>query len=280
MSLLPNNSKASVIISVYNRFDFLKLVLAGFERQQESDFEIIIADDGSNAEFITQLNALKKKSNLRIKHIWQEDLGFRKNRILNQAVIATESEYLIFIDGDCIPHPEFVSGHLQQAQQKYCLSGRRVDLSNRLTKQLTPEFIQDGNLESGSFFLQMTVDFLRLKLFHLMNGFYTQNQLLLRYFNRKERGLLGANFSLYKSDLLAINGFDERYTQPTFGEDTDVEYRLRLAGITIKPILNIAVLYHCYHKLLPRPDESRLLFEQVQKEKLFFTLHGINKPPN
>lgn len=271
--------KASVIISVYNRIDFLQLVLAGFERQQESDFEVIIADDGSNADFVKQLQTLIERSTLTVTHLWQEDLGFRKNRILNQAVVAARSNYLIFVDGDCIPHPQFVAGHLREAKANCCLSGRRVDLSPRLTQKLSPDFIKNGNIETLSFGFHMVIDFLRLKLFHLMNGFYTENKLLLKYFNRKERGLLGANFSLHKVDLLKINGFDERYNQPTFGEDTDVEFRLRLAGVSLKPVLNIAVLYHCFHQLLPRPALSKQLFEQVIAENQSVTKYGITKSP-
>ena len=269
--------RASVIISVYNRIDFLQLVLAGFERQQETRFEIIIADDGSNIGFTNYLKTIIKNSPLKITHVWHEDLGFRKNCILNKAVIVAQSEYLIFVDGDCIPHSQFVAGHLREAEKEHCLSGRRVDLSPRLTKKLSADYIKNGNLETVSFGFQMTIDFLRLRLFHLMNGFYTKNKLLLKYFNRKERGLLGANFSLYKADLLKINGFDERYNQPTFGEDTDVEFRLRLIGVSIKPVLNIAVLYHCYHKLLPRPEASKQLFEQIVRENQAITKYGIAK---
>ena len=96
--------KASIIAAFYNRIDYLKLVLAGLERQTEKDFELIIADDGSRKDIVEEIKVIQTIHSFPIKHIWQEDKGFRKNRILNKAIIASESDYLIFIDADCIPH--------------------------------------------------------------------------------------------------------------------------------------------------------------------------------
>ncbi|PJA98865.1 MAG: Chondroitin polymerase, partial [Ignavibacteriales bacterium CG_4_9_14_3_um_filter_30_11] len=103
---------ASVIISFYKNIEYLNLVLAGFERQSENDFEIIIADDGSDENVIKQIEELSTEFPFRVIHIWQEDKGFRKNKILNQAVVSSNSDYLIFIDGDCVPHSKFIEEHL------------------------------------------------------------------------------------------------------------------------------------------------------------------------
>ena len=272
-----HSPKASVIISVYNRFDFLELVLAGLETQTEQDFEVIISDDGSNQAFVTSLAALRANSLLHIKHNWHPDNGFLKNRILNVSVRSALGTQLIFLDGDCIPHPRFVEEHLTHGGLGRCLAGRRIDISERLTKQLTPERVRAGVLQSPSTMLGQLLDFLTRRTFHLMNGFYVTSPLLRRYFNRKERGLLGANFSVMKADMIAINGFDERYTAPTFGEDSDIDFRLRLNGVKIIPVLNIAVTYHCYHKLLPRPESSKALYEQVVRDAQAFTPYGLQR---
>ena len=269
--------KASLIISVYNRFDFLELVLAGLESQTEPDFEVIISDDGSGDTFIAQLAALRATSPLRISHHWHPDAGFLKNRILNVSVRAAQGSQLIFLDGDCIPHPEFVAEHLAYGGVGRCLAGRRIDMSARLTRLLTPQRVRAGVLQRPHIMFGQLKDFLTRRTFHFMNGFYVTNPLLRRYFNRKERGLLGANFSVMKADLESINGFDERYTAPTFGEDSDVEFRLRLHGVRIIPVLNIAVAYHCYHPLLPRPEVSKALYEQVLRDGVAFTPYGMVK---
>jgi len=269
--------RASIIISVYNRIDYLRLVLAGLEIQTCKDFEVIISDDGSNAEFIQALQELIKSSSLKIKHNWHPDEGFRKNMILNKSIQLSVSDYLIFIDGDCIPHPHFIEEHLKHTENKVCLCGRRINLSKRITKKLTPEKVKNNYLQRFTTAIEMFFDFFRLKLYHVMNGFYVKNRLLLKYLNRKERGLLGSNFSLHKADLIAINGFDERYTKPTFGEDSDIEFRLRLTKEKFKPLMNIAVQYHCYHVELPRPLENKELFEKIVKEERAYTLFGIIK---
>ncbi|AMR28468.1 hypothetical protein A0257_16135 [Hymenobacter psoromatis] len=269
--------KSSIIISVYNRFDFLKLVLAGLEAQTEQDFEIIISDDGSNEQFVAQLKHVCQVSPLQIRHNWHPDDGFRKNQILNSSIRLALGAQLIFLDGDCIPHPAFVAEHLALGGIGRCLAGRRIDISDRLTRQLTPAKVRQGILQNPFTIAGQLAGFLTRRTFHFMNGFYVTTPLLRGYFNRKERGLLGANFSVMKADLVAINGFDERYTAPTFGEDSDVEFRLRLQGVNIIPVLNIAVAYHCFHKLLPRPEVSKALYEQVVHDKIAFTPYGLTK---
>lgn len=269
--------KASIIISVYNRFDFLQLVLAGLEMQTDQNFEVIISDDGSGEAFVQQLKSLMQCSPLQLRHNWHPDDGFRKNQILNSSIRLSQGTHIIFLDGDCIPHPKFVEEHLTLGGPGICLAGRRIDISARLTKQLTPELIRKGILQRATTMLSQFNDFLWRRTFHFMNGFYVTSPLLRRYFNRKERGLLGANFSVMKADLVAINGFDERYTAPTFGEDSDIEFRLRLNSIKVSPVLNIAVVYHCHHKLLPRPESSQAIYEQVLRDKIAFTPYGLIK---
>ena len=269
--------KATVIISVYNRIDFLKLVLAGFELQTEKDFEIIISDDGSGEFFVDELQQLMAASPLKIVHNWHEDDGFRKNQLLNRSVVLARSPYIIFVDGDCIPHPEFVAEHLKTATENTCLAGRRTDLSESITKWLTPEKIRSGALTGMAFKTMMLRDYVQLKVFHVMNGFYVRSSTLRKFFNRKEKGLLGANFSLHKATLLAINGFDERYNAPTFGEDSDIELRLRLNKVAFKSVMNMAVMYHCKHKLLPRPAESEAIYKKAVQEHRPFTPYGIVK---
>ncbi len=193
-------NNTSVIICFYNRIDYLRLVLAGFENQTEQNFEVIIADDGSDKEIVNQLDKLISEYHFRKKHIWHEDKGFRKNRVLNKAILASESDYLIFIDGDCIPHSHFVEGHLSNAKKNFILTGRRVNLSQEITNQLNLELIKQKYLERK--FYKVIFDGIFGKSIDVEKGFHLKNKLLLKYFNRKQRGLLGCNFSLYKDELL------------------------------------------------------------------------------
>jgi glycosyltransferase involved in cell wall biosynthesis len=267
--------KASVIAAVYNKIDYLKLVLAGFERQTKKDFELIIADDGSNEEVVKEIESIASNYSFRIKHIWHPDKGFRKNKILNQAILASENEYMIFIDSDCVPHSKFVEEHLNEKQENIVLTGRRVNLSKKITDRLTVENIKEGFLESNN--LLMIEDALFGKSNYVEKGFYLQNKFLRTMLNKKYRGLLGCNFSLHKKDLIDINGFDERYEAPSIGEDSDVEFRLGLNGVKVKSLNHIAVQYHLYHKLQERLQKNLELFEEAKKSRIAFTPFGLKK---
>ncbi len=266
---------ASVIISFYNRIDYLRLVLAGFERQTDPYFEIIIADDGSNQKVVDDIELLAKKNPFKLTHLWQEDKGFRKNKILNKSISAANSEYIIFIDGDCIPHSEFVKEHIGNKKKGICLTGRRVNLSNKITGRLTPENVKDGFLEYRK--CRLISDGIIGDSYDVEKGFYFKNEFLRNYFNKKRRGLLGCNFSIHKEELFNINGFDERYEAPSIGEDTDMQYRFEQIGIRINLLNNIAIQYHLYHKLQERPQKNLDLFNQIKKTGEYFTPFGIKK---
>ena len=267
--------KTSVIAAFYNNIKYLKLVLAGFERQTEKDFEFIIADDGSTAEVVKEIESISSNYSFRIKQIWHPDKGFRKNKILNQAILTSSTNYLIFIDSDCVPHSRFVEEHLNEKQQSIVLTGRRLNLSQKITDRLTQENINDGFLESNT--LLMIEDALFGESNYVEKGLYFENKFLRNFFNKKYRGLLGCNFSLYKKDLLAINGFDERYEAPSIGEDSDVEFRLGLNGVKVKSLNHIAVQYHLYHKLQERLQKNLDLFEEVKQAQIAHTAFGLIK---
>ncbi|HCY74562.1 MAG: glycosyltransferase [Ignavibacterium sp.] len=267
--------KTSVIAAFYNNIKYLKFVLAGFERQTEKVFELIIADDGSEEDVVKEIESIASDYSFRIKYIWHPDKGFRKNKILNQAVLASESDYLIFIDADCVPHYKFVEEHLNEKENDKVLTGRRVNLSQKLTNLLSEENIKEGFLESNN--LLMIEDALFGKSNYVEKGFYFENKFLRNIFNKKQRGLLGCNFSLNKKDIMKINGFDERYLAPSIGEDSDVQFRLELIGVKVKSVNHIAVQYHLYHKLQERLKKNLDLFEEVKKSKIAYTPFGLIK---
>ena len=94
--------RATLIISVYKNVPFLKTVLDTLHYQTVKDFEIIISEDGEDEamkNFIKQYPFEQK-----YKHITQKDEGWRKNTCLNNAIKASQEDWLIFIDGDCVLH--------------------------------------------------------------------------------------------------------------------------------------------------------------------------------
>ena len=78
------NFTVGVIISTYNNPRWLEKTLWSYERQTVAPSEIIVADDGSREE--TRLLIDSFRATLPIKHVWHEDDGFRKTKILNDAL--------------------------------------------------------------------------------------------------------------------------------------------------------------------------------------------------
>ncbi|HEY9488378.1 MAG TPA: glycosyltransferase [Chryseosolibacter sp.] len=270
----------SLIISFYNKIDYLKLIFAALERQSFRDFEVIIADDGSKPEVVEEIRQIMEHAPLTIQHLWHEDQGFRKTMIFNEAIRKSRSPYLIFMDGDCVPHSRFVEEHYKNRQPNVLLAGRRVYLSEKLSKSLDPEKIKDGYLEKVGFIITLLADGIFGRSSHVVKGIYVGNPLLRKFLNRAMKGVLGSNFSVHKSDLEAINGFDERYEAPAVGEDSDIELRLVWNNVEIRMVKNMAVQYHIHHKKLPRPQKNLEIFEAVKKEGQAFTPYGLVQPDN
>ena len=267
--------RTSLIIAFYQEVHSLELVFAALEKQSFKEFEVIVADDGTSGEVSLQVKELLLRSPLQSSHIWQEDNGFRKNAILNKAVQFSSADHLIFIDMDCVPHKEFVLGHVENKEEMKFLTGRRVNLSKKITEKLTPENIRHGYLDSNLMYL--ICDSIIGGTKDVEKGIYIKSSLIRKLLNKKKRGILGSNFSIHKKDLLDINGFDERYTGPSVGEDSDIQYRLELNGLQINSLNNIAIQYHLYHKQKPISQNNLALFESVKKEQQMYTRFGINK---
>ncbi len=121
----------SVIISTYNWPDALQCVLNALKHQNDQNFEILIADDGSNDKTKDVITRFSKLSSIPITHVWQEDCGFRAAAIRNKAVIQAKGEYLVFIDGDCITLPSFIQQHRFLAEKNFFVSGNRILLSEK-----------------------------------------------------------------------------------------------------------------------------------------------------
>ena len=270
--------RVSVIISFYNELDRLKLVLASLENQTFQDFEVIIADDGSEKSIIEKLKRTIGQSPLDIRHIWHEDRGFRKTTILNKAVVESDSDYLLFIDGDCILHSRFVEEHVKNRKLRTVLAGKRVNLTRNISNKLTITKVQKRCLDKYYFFYLLVAfftPFREKRRKHLKNGIYFKNYLLRKLANKKKKGILGSNFSLYKKDLMAINGFDERYKHPSTGEDSDICMRLKNNGISIETVKHIAVQYHLYHRVQERNQANALIYEDNKENHSVYTPYGI-----
>jgi len=235
----------SLIIAVYNKPDALRLVLEGCARQSFRDFEVIVADDGSPAEIGTVIAEAREAHDFPLHHLWHPDEGWRKNVMLNNGIRFSRAGYLVFIDGDCIPSRHFLRDHWRERRDRRVLLGRRVETSERWTKELTAEDVRSGRFERIGW--KEILDGLAGRSLRVEDGIRIPSRILRSLLLRGVSGMLGSNFSASKEDLVEVNGFDELYDGPGCGEDSDIQYRLSLIGVEGKSMRNLAVQYHLYH---------------------------------
>jgi glycosyltransferase involved in cell wall biosynthesis len=275
VDLIP---KITLIVSVYNKPEVLRLVLAACVRQSFTAFEIIIADDGSGTGVGDVVTEARGVSLLPIIHLWHEDRGWRKNVILNNAIRASRGEHLVFIDGDCLPSRHFLLDHWNEREEHRVLLGRRVETSERWSKELTIRAVQTGEFEKlGG---REILDGLTGRSLRVEDGIRMPSRFLRRLLMRTVRGMLGSNFSVAKEDLVAVNGFDELYDGPGCGEDSDLQFRLSLAGVTGKSLRNLAIQYHIWHPRTRVSDACWDRFEMIKLTREPRCLAGLDQRPS
>jgi len=254
--------KLSLIIAVYNKPDHLRLVLAACARQSFKDFEVVITDDGSGPAIRDVVVEAQHQYSFPVTHLWQEDKGWRKNIMLNSAIRAATTEYLVFIDGDCLPGKDFLLDHWNQREPDRILMGRRAEPSERWSKALTLERVRSGEFERYGW--KEWLDSFLKKSSRFEDGIRMNSTVVRTLLLRDIGGMLGSNCSMWKKDLVAINGFDELYNGTGCGEDSDVQYRLSLIGVTGKPLRNLAIQYHIWHPHTEGSVACRERFEMVK----------------
>ena len=234
----------SILLATYNWPQALKLCLESLATQTDLDFEIIIADDGSTKDTLEVIDLLKPSMPVPITHLWQADQGFRKTRILNQAIEAANADYLIFLDGDCITQPDFVARHRQLAQAGHLVTGSRVLLNDALSKQLLAWPKWDFEKFIGSL--------LSYRLSGDINKYWPLKMKLgdgswRNYKKFVWRRIKGCNMACWKADAQAINGFDDSMTG--WGhEDADFVFRLQSTGLIRKSGSWATEVFHLFHR--------------------------------
>jgi cellulose synthase/poly-beta-1,6-N-acetylglucosamine synthase-like glycosyltransferase len=255
----------SIIIAVYKNIPALDLIFKSLARQSFQDFEAIVAEDNNALDMAIFVKNAAGKHLFPIKHVSQPDMGFRKNKALNQAIRISASHYLVFIDGDCVLHPQFLQQHYVHRSNHFALFGRRVMLSKSLTESL----YETQDLNTLSIFNLIINRCKRIDC-----AFYLPFK---KPVIQKETGIWGCNWSIHKSALIAINGYDEDYIKAGIGEDTDLEWRLFATGIQLKRIKHLAIQYHLYHvENYASTLENQQLLEEKKASGQVICMHGLH----
>ena len=229
---LGSDALITVLVATYNWPQALGLCLHSLNAQTDRQFEVVIADDGSTPHTADLIHAFTKVARFPIQHVWQDDLGFRKARILNTALERAQGKYLVFLDGDCMVQPDFIARHRQLAAQGHLVTGSRVLLNATLTAQLMDAAGRDIETWSFKEFLA-NIPLLRItggvnKVLPFFIKFPANRFRLYRHF--VWRRIKGCNMACWAEDARHIGGFDVSLTG--WGhEDADFVFRLQDSGV-------------------------------------------------
>ncbi len=273
--------KYTVVLSTYNWRAALNLILNSLlpQLKTHTDTELIIADDGSAFDTKELIQSYQQQLPGRIMHIWHEDAGFRKSVILNKAVSAASGDYLLFLDGDCIPFPDYITQHKQLAQVGYFVAGNRVLLS----KEYTAKLINNPVLVNQIFSWGL-ISWFRAKMHKKVNKIFSFLRLDPASGWRYSRAQnwkypKGCNIGMFKADFAAVNGYDEVFSG--WGhEDADLFIRLLHNNIKIKDGRFAIPVLHLWHKESSRVNESAnyaRLMDRLQDKSCIQAQDGLNK---
>lgn len=246
------NIKVSVIVPVYNRLEHLRALFICLLNQKIQPYELIITDDGSSEKVLDYIDDLIESAKFKIKHIYQEDKGFRKTRALNNAVRESEGDYLIFCDQDLIFPDDYIEKILKNAKKNEYLMGRahntEFDEKNIILKKLneTKDYSLIEEVIPKSYSEDMLHQYKLDK----------KRRILQRLFlNKRGIRLAGMSYGLFKDDYLKVNGYDEKY-QGWGYEDDDFGNRLCVSRVKSRELKTDMIQLHLYHPFDPSKKKS------------------------
>lgn len=261
----PVRDLISIIVTTYNREDALGAVLRALARQTDRKFEVIIADDGSPPSTACVIAAWQSQFD-RLAHVWHEHKGFRAAEIRNRAILESLGEVCIFLDGDCIPRPDFVAAHRRLAEPGWFVAGNRVLLSAELTKR-----ILGAQIEPELWPLrEWTARRLKGEINRLQPLLWLPLGPIRRFTGGAWKSIRSANLAVRRSDLMEVDGFDAAFSG--WGrEDSDIVVRLMRLGVRRKDGRFATAVLHLWHLESDRsrlPQNDRLLADAIRVQRI------------
>jgi len=261
----------SLVITTYNRPAALLAVLRGLNMQTIQGFQVIIADDGSTSETADLIHNFPSQYSL--SHVWQPDNGFQAAAIRNKAIAEATTPYIVFLDGDCIPLPNFVEQHCKLAEQNCFVAGNRILANSDLTNEILK---REFDISKWCF-----CDWIQLRLkkkINRLSPLLTLPNGNWRKFNQTWKGAKTCNLVVWLKDLKAINGFDERY-QGWGHEDADLVVRLLRNKIKRKEGRFATPVLHLWHPENDRKNEVENFkrLQQILQSKQIIAEQGLNQ---
>jgi GT2 family glycosyltransferase len=243
----------ALIISTYDHPDYLRRVLRAVSGQVSLPAEVLVADDGSDEKTAQVFQEWAAAKSCRSEHLWQAHEGFRKARILNEAIARARSDYVVFLDGDTVPHPRFIADHQALARAERFVQGHRALIDRRSAR----------NFGQGIFRKDRRQALFEGDVQGWKNVFRWPWP--MRQVRRDLRGVRGCNLAVWREHLAKVNGYNEEFTG--WGrEDSELAARLLNNGVLRMDVRGWALCYHLWHAPMDRskvPANDQLLAQAV-----------------
>ena len=264
----------SLILTAYKNTQALSLVLESVALQTLKPLEVIVTEDGDDPDNARLLASWVRRMPVPLIHLQQKDLGNRKPLAMNKGIARARGAYLVFVDADCILRSDFLQDHLEFSRPGSFLTGRRVELSPEITAQIQPEWVAQGYFERFS--PSLVWDALFGKTQSLGRMIKTPHA-LRRILGRDQiDDIRGCNFSVAKQAMVDINGCSISFSG-AYGEDSDVEYRLKFLGLEMKSIKGAAIQFHLYHPTQAKDLRNQELLQILTETRNPVAPHGLRE---
>lgn len=116
----------SVVIPTYNRSNLLGRTLEALAAQRfpVSEFEVIVADDGSCDDTRDVVRSFENR--LRLRYFYQPDEGFRAGTARNEGARRAEAPVLLFLDTGMLAGTSFIAAHHEAHRTTGSARGRVI----------------------------------------------------------------------------------------------------------------------------------------------------------
>ena len=256
--------RIAVVMTTYESPLALAKVLEGYALQSRPPDEVVVADDGSGQATLDVVERWRAQAPYQLIHVWQENKGYRRSRILNMGVAASTPDYIVFTDGDCLPHRHFVADHERLAEPGFWVQGKRAQIRERFAPQVR------ADQASGWILLR------RGWLWRSAYGIRWPLPIVWRQTGRLRERALGSNMAMWRRDLEAVNGFNEAFVG-WGSEDREVTVRLYHLGRRKKFVLGRALQYHLDHPAASRQHlkDNGAILSGVRRQRLTHCERGL-----
>lgn len=263
--------KISLCITTYNSVMRLQQVFLHLLKLAEFPTEVLICDDGSGQATRDLVDWFRGRVPVPVHHLWEPDCGWRPSRARNNGIHHSSGDYLVFLDGDCVPHPLFITDHRRLASAGSMVLGDRAHVREAALSHFSGapcdlmKALLAGRIHKRSSAVRL----------------FFERPRVLRFEGLSARQLahvaIGCNFSAWRSDLVGVNGFNEEITGWGL-EDVELIARIMATGVKALKVKRRAVVYHLDHGERAYDAEAVLVpVERVFRDALTVTPSGLDR---